>query len=128
MPATPARAEFVVQEFRSVVRSDSAVLAQYGKVARDTGDTPIDTFFDSMADVATMANERGALLGGHARAFRVTVNGLIDLDGAFAMTDALPGAHLRDAELVADLDCVVTTIEAYDTAADQTVLSIWGTV
>ena len=116
MPATPARIAFVRQEFRSYVWSDAGVQTLYGKVARDTGDQPIDTWFDDMT----------ALLGRHARAFRTKVDELVDLDGAFAMTQALPGAQMVDGELFANLACAVVSIESYDTGAEQTTLATWG--
>jgi hypothetical protein len=124
LPATPSRIAFVLEEFRSATWSDPAVQTMYGKVARDTGDAPIDTFFDDMAAVQIMVDERGALLGAHARAFRTKVDGAIDL----AFLSALPGARVIDDELVADMNCAVVAIESYDTGGDQTVLATWGTI
>ncbi|WP_267396192.1 MULTISPECIES: hypothetical protein [unclassified Sphingomonas] len=126
MPATAERAAFVSEEFRSFVWSDPNVQTLYGKVARDTGDTPIDTYFDDMAAVQMMAAERGALLGRHARAFRTKVDHLVDLDGAYAMTAALPGTQIVDDELVANMPAAIVSIEAYDTGAEQTTLASWG--
>lgn len=128
MPATSARAAFVQEEYRSAVWSDADVRTIYGKVARDTKDAPIPTFFDDIADVQAMVDERGALLGGHARAFRVTVGQLMDLSNDLDMRLVLPGAHLKADELVADLDTAVFAIEAYDTEREQTVLGLWGKI
>lgn len=126
MPATAARAAFVAEELRSAVWQDPSVQALYGKVARDTADSPIDTYFDSMADVQTMANERGALLGAHVRAFRLQLADLVDLDGDFSLATALPGARVRIEEAVADMACAIVSIESYDTAAETTTLALWG--
>lgn len=128
MPATPARAEFVAQEFRSATWSDSGVRTLYGKVARDTGDSPIQTFFDNVADAQVLADERGALLGAHARAFRVRIAGLMDLDTDLDMSTVLPAATLIDDVQVANMAVVVANIESYDTADEQTVLAVWGTL
>ena len=128
MPATPTEAAYVQQEFRSAIWESATVLALYGKVARDTGDAPIDTFFDSVADVQTMVNERGALLGAHSRAFRVQIGRLVDLGGDYAMSSLLPGAHVTDTELVADMDCAVTNIESYNTESGQTTVAAWGII
>ena len=128
MPATPERAAFVQTEFRSAVWQDPTVLAQYGRVARDTGDAPIETYFDSIDHVQIMANERGALLGSHSRAFRTKVGILVELEGNFAMSQLLPGIHVRDDELVADMDCACVSIESYDTDAGQTTFVTWGVI
>jgi len=128
MPATPERAAFVQSEFRSAVWEDPAVLAQYGRVARDTADAPVETFFDSMDHVQIMVDERGALLGTHSRAFRTKVGTLVDLDGDFAMGHLLPGIHVRDDELVADMDAACVSIESYDIDAGQTTFVTWGQV
>lgn len=128
MPATPDRIAFVREEFRSFVWSDPSVQSLYGKVARDTGATPVDTFFDDMSAVQAMALERGALLGRHARAFMTKVDELVDLDADFAMEDGLPGVRLVDDELAADLACAVVGIQSYDTGAEQTILASWGII
>ncbi|WP_334656714.1 hypothetical protein [Sphingomonas panaciterrae] len=124
MPATPQRIAFVLEEFRSTTWSDPAVQTMYGKVARDTGDAPIDTYFDDVSAVQAMANERGALLGAHSRAFRTRVDGTLALD----FLSALPGARMIDDELVADMDTAVVAIESYDTGTEQTTLATWGTI
>jgi hypothetical protein len=128
MPATPERAAFVAQGFRSAVWSNSTIRDMYGKVARDTGDQPIETYFDDMSAVQAMVNERGALLGGHARAFKVRIGALLDLEGDLDMATVLPAAHLTADELVADLACAVAAVDSYDTGNGQTTLTLWGTV
>lgn len=128
MPATPARSTFVQQQFRSLVWKSDRVLAQYGKVARDTAESPIDTFFDDMSAVQIMLDERAAILGRHARAFRVQLGTLIDLSGDYALNQALPGVHIKADELVADVDCAVVAIENYDAGSGKTTIAAWGAV
>jgi hypothetical protein len=126
MPATAARAGFVLEEFRSFVWENPNVRSLYGKVARDTKDQPIPTFFDNMSSVEAVALERAALLGQHSRAFRVSVGQLMDLDADLAMQDALPGASIASDELSANFGCAVIAIDSYDTEADRTTLTLWG--
>lgn len=126
MPATPARAAFVQEGFRSAVWRNSAVRDLYGKVARDTKDAPIPTFFDNIADVEAQVEERGALLGQHARAFKVRIGVLVDLDADLDFSQTLPSAALVADELVADFPVAISTIESYDTQGESTTLTAWG--
>lgn len=128
MPATPTRAAFVNEQWRSVVRQNDTVRAIYGKSARDTRDEPIETYFDNIADVQAIASQRGALLEGHARAFRVQIGGLVDLNEAFAMTQALPGVQVVSSELGVSMAAAVVSIDAYDTANDRTTITVWGVI
>lgn len=124
---TPERAAFVQEEFRSVTWESVEIKTLYGKVARDTKDDPIITYFDNEADCYLIAQERGQILGSHARRFKVTVNAILtEADLGFAL--ALPGAHLIDDELVADLDVAVASIETVDFNTGQTTLMVWGRV
>lgn len=126
MPATAARAGFVLEEYRSIVWENPNVRTLYGKVARDTKDQPVPTFFDNMSSVQAIVNERAALLGQHARGFRVTVGKLIDLEITADMQESLPGARVESNELAASFDCAVIAIDSYDTENDRTVLTTWG--
>jgi hypothetical protein len=126
MPATPARAAFVQESYRSAVWRNSAVRDLYGKVARDTKDEPIPTFFDDIDDVQTMVDERGVLLGQHARAFRVKIGALMDMTNDLDFSQTLPAAALLADELAADFACAVPAVESYDTGNDVTTLSVWG--
>lgn len=125
--ATPTRAAFVQQQFRSLVWESAVVRELYGKVARDTKDDPIPTFFDLEEDCYAIAKERGEILGSHARRFRVTVDAILtESDLPFALT--LPGAHLVDDELAADMDVAIASIDNVDFSTGQTTLIVWGRV
>lgn len=126
MPATPARAAFVSEEYRSAVFQNTSIKSLYGKVARDTLDAPIDTFFDDVSAVQSRVNERGALLEKHARAFRLQLAAPVDIDGVFAIDDLLPGATIKSDELVLNMTCAVVAIEAYDTGTGQATVAVWG--
>lgn len=127
MPVSPEQAGFVQQAYRSAIWEDPAVRSMYGKVARDTGENPIPTYFDDIADAQAMADERGALLSGHARAFTVTVQDLDVLDSALLFSETLPAVTLVDDELVANLDCAVIAVASFDMDTGQTQLVLWGT-
>lgn len=127
MVATPERIGFVTREFRSVVWSDSGVRDLYGNVARDTGDAPVETFFDDPDDARAMAEERGALLGAHARRFRVEIAAALD-EAAIDMSEELPAATLIDDELAANLDVAISAIEGVDLERERTSLIVWGTL
>ena len=126
MPATGARAAFVLEAFRSFTWENPNVRAIYGKVARDTKDQPIPTFFDDMTSVEAVARERAALLGQHARAFQATIGALADLGGQLDMQQALPPARIESSELAASFDCVVSAVNAYETEGERTVITLWG--
>lgn len=127
MPATPARAEFVSQAFRTEKWEDPAIKAMYGKSARDTKDEVVETFFDELSAVQTRLDERSPILGGHARRFVVDVAELIDPALIDFDTD-LPGALLIDDEKLANLNTVVTSVDAYDFETETTKLAVWGIV
>ncbi|WP_374139375.1 hypothetical protein [Sphingomonas sp.] len=128
MPATPARAAFVSEEYRSAVYQNTGIKTLYGKVARDTLDAPIDTYFDDVSAVQTMVNERGALLEKHARAFRLQIGAPVDIGGVFAINNLLPGATVKSDELLANMSCAVVAIEAYDTGTGQATVAVWGAI
>ena len=89
MPATPSRIAFVEQQFRSLAWTNPAVTTAYGKVARDTKDQPVATFFSNMTDVHAVLSERAALLGCHARAFHIRTGQLLDLQADLDMGQGL---------------------------------------
>lgn len=126
MPATPARIAFVTQAARSVVWTDAAVKTRYGAAARDTKDEPVETFFDSTADAQTYANQRGALLGGNARRFLVTVTGILSFTGALDYSQSLPGVKIVDDEKLANLNAVITGVPSLDYQTGRTTLACWG--
>lgn len=125
--ATATRAAFSQEEFRSVIWKSTPVREQYGKVARDTKKEPIVSYFDNLEDAQVMVDERGALLGSHARRFRVVVDAILT-EADLNFDTALPGARFIDDELVADLDVVVAAIESVDFNVGQTTLLLWGVI
>jgi len=128
MPATPTRIAFVEQQFRSLAWTNPAVTTAYGKVARDTKDQPVATFFSNMTDVHAVLSERAALLGCHARAFHIRTGQLLDLQADLDMRQGLPGGHVISDELVVDMDGAIVSIDPYDTDAQQLTVAVWGTL
>jgi hypothetical protein len=126
MPATAARIAYVTEAARSVVWTDTGVKTSYGKAARDTLAQPIETFFDDVADAQVIADERGAILGAHARRFTVTTTGLLDFITALPLTPTLPGVHLDDTEKVVDMDCVITGVTSLDYETEKSAVPLWG--
>jgi hypothetical protein len=128
MPAAADRAAFVQQEFRSAVWQSSQVKNDwYGKVARDTKDSPFVSFFSVTTDAKRYIDERGGLLGGHARLFRVVVDGVLTLDD-IDLSQSVPGARLIDDDLVCDFIAGVVAIESVDLENERTTLKLWGIV
>lgn len=123
MVATPARIGFIMEEWRRVIATTSAVETRYGNLARKSDD-PIETFFDDVDDAQIVANARQALLSQERRRFRVAVVGLdevFDLD----WLDGVPVARYIDDERDADRPVLVSEI-AIDLAKDTATLTLWG--
>lgn len=126
MPATAERAAFAKEEFRSAVWKNDNVRNLYGKVARDTKDQPVVSFFDDKDDAQALIEERGALLGVHARRFRPVIDDVIT-DADLGMALAVPAATLIDDDLVADMDVAIVGIEV-DFDAERSTIQVWGTI
>lgn len=128
MPATPERAAFSAEEYRIRTWESQGVRDLYGRVARNTEDVPIESFFADPNHAQVMLNERGLLIGGHARRFRTTVDQLLlasDLD----VSQIAPSVTLIDEELVVeDLVVAVVGIDSVDFETGRTTLSLWGNV
>lgn len=125
MPATAERAAFVREEYRSSVYTNEGVRDLYGKIARDTEDTPVVSFFDEPLHAWYMVQERGAVLSAHARHFKVTIDDVVgeaDLDMALE----LPTATIIDDDLVCDMAAAVVAIDSLDLEGERTVLRLWG--
>lgn len=127
MPATPERIAFIEQPYRSAVWESEDVRTWYGKVARDTKDEPFTSFFDEVTDAQRYVNERGFLLGSHARRFRTTIDGIL-LEDQIDLSQTMPGVQLIDDELVADMIAAVAAIESVDFDNERTILNTWGLV
>lgn len=126
MPATPARISFVVQPYRSALASDAGVLARYGPSARDTGATPVPTYFDDMGDTQAMVNERFALLKADRRKFTVEVAGIVSFTGALDFSQTVPSVQIVDDEKKANFAGAIVGIASVDYDAAKTTIVVWG--
>lgn len=127
MPATPTRIAFVKEQFRSLTIANTGIRDRYGKVARDTAESPVPTFFESMADVNELLGERHALLSADRRRFEVRVAEILDFGGALAFNITTPTVTLIDDEKgVSGRSCIMTQVEAIDYETQTTRLGLWG--
>lgn len=125
MAATPARIGFILQEFRTVSRSDSAVKTRYGDVARDTKGDPFETFFDSTADTDAMALERFNLLSANRRRFRQEAKLSASFKADFDFSQVTPTATVIDDERSANHAAAIVEI-GIDYGANKATLVTWG--
>jgi len=125
MTATPARIGLITQQFRTVEAKDPAVQARYGKDARDTGAEPVETFFDDMADVQAVCDERLKLLKRDYRRFRQTTNNLVDFTGALDFSQKTPAATVIDTDRGANLKSAIVEI-SLDSGGNKTTIVTWG--
>lgn len=124
MPATPARIGFVLEEWRKAISEDGAVRARHGKDARESDD-PIPTFFDSVSDAQTMADERQELLGVERRRFRVEVAGLKDGLALPRTGPLIPNVRYTDPRRGVDMRGTVCEI-GFDFDKQRTTFMVWG--
>lgn len=127
MPATAERAAFVAEQFRSATWESQQVKDLYGRVARDTKDEPYESFFDDPLDAQKMLNERGLLIGSHARRFRTTI-GKVLLESDLDLSQAVPSATIIDDDLVANMTAAIVAVESIDLDDEKTVLNLWGVI
>ncbi len=126
MPALPARIAFVTQSARSYVANDAAIVTRYGTAARDTKDEPVETFFESMSDVASIADARLVLLKADRRKFDIQANGVLAFTGGLDFTQVVPAASVIDTEKgAAGLACAIVAVEV-DYETEATNLTVWG--
>lgn len=125
MTATASRIGFVLQATRNVVASDSAVKTKYGELARDTGDTPVETFFDSTTDAQAMANERLTLLKADRRRFRQEVRGIQSFTGALDYSQTTPAVAVIDDERSASHNAAIVELSV-SYGDGKTTLQTWG--
>ena len=123
MPATSARVAFISQEFRKAVSTTSAVQTRYSSLARQTED-PVETWFDSVTDAQTIADNRQALLSAERRRFRATVTGLTEVM-AVGYTTGVPLARYVDTERQANLSTMIAEI-VIDLGRNNCALTLWG--
>lgn len=123
MPATPARIGFIMQQYRKVTATTSAVQTRYGSLARETED-PVETLFDNVADAQTLATARQSLLSAERRRFRVTTSGMAEVM-ALSYVAGVPLARYVDTEKQADMPALVSEI-VLDLGRDKAALTLWG--
>jgi hypothetical protein len=126
MPATNARIAFVLQATRDVEATDTAIKTAYGELARDTGEAPVETFFDATGDAQTMATERLTLLKANRRRFKQDVRGSDHFSsGTLDYSQKAPTVTVIDDERAANHSALVVGA-SIDLARDKTSLETWG--
>ena len=125
MPATTSRIAFITQQYRSAVAGpDSGVATKYGNLARDTKDTPVESFFESEADAGLMATERLNLLKADRRYFKPTV-----VDAATGLgldySQVTPTATYIDDERQFNAAVAIVAVQV-DLGSERTMLEVWG--
>ncbi len=124
MPATPSRAQFIRQEFRSVTNGPvSSVVAAYGESARRTTE-PIETFFVHQADAQAKCDERMVLLSASRRQMTQTINGEATGLG-LSYTSGSPSVQVIDDERAINHAALVSEI-IISFADEATTIQSWG--
>jgi hypothetical protein len=123
MTATPTRIGFVIEPYRRAVSETPAAAARHGNLARETAD-PLETYFATLADAQTRADERQDILSPDRRRFSVPVadvEAVLDLlDGEKVLT-----ARYVDTERRIDQPMIITEI-VVDTEAQSALIKVWG--
>lgn len=125
MVATASRIGFVTQQYRTVVSSDAAVTTRYGELARDTGDEPIESFFDSPADAQVVNDARLVLLKGSRRRFRMDARGVQTFTGSMDLSQVTPTVTVIDDERSANLPAACVEVSV-DPGGEKTTFANWG--
>lgn len=125
MVATAARIAFVTQEFRTVVSKNDTVHTNYGKVARDTKQDIVETFFEDRADAQAIDDERLSLLSPDRRRFRHEVNDVLSFTGTLDYSQATPAATVIDDERSANHAAAIVEL-GIKFEDDKTTLTTWG--
>lgn len=120
MAALPADIAAAIRDGVTEQWESAAIKARY-RGARDAGSPASEGFFDDPADAASVAAERGALLGVERRRFTVPVQSLLWIDP----TQGLPTFRLIDAGQRADMLCIPARIEI-DLENQETILELFG--
>lgn len=124
MPATPTRATFIRQEFRSVtVGPNTTIDNLYGGLARRTSEA-VETFFETSGDANIILTERVGLLGANRRRMVQEVAG--EQTGLnLTYVGASPTAKVVDDERRIDHNAVISEITV-NFAKETTQLESWG--
>lgn len=127
MPATPARIGFITQPYRKAISGpDSTVEAAYGDLARETDvNAPIETFFDSMADVQAMSDERLDLLSQERGRFQSSLPDGLKFVLGLDYSQVTPTGDVIDPERNTDRPALVTDI-GLDLRRGAASLNQWG--
>jgi len=111
---------------RSYVKSNTAIQTRYGTLARDTLAEPVESFFDSMADVATICDERFTLLSADRYKFQLTLAGIIDMSGSLDYASTAPTVTVVDSEKSANRAAMIVGIGPIDYEANKSTVTVWG--
>jgi hypothetical protein len=124
MPATAATIGFCTAEARiATVGPDSGVVTKYGDAARFT-EEPVETYFDSMDDVAVIAADRLTLLKADRRRFQAEVSGE-DVGLGLTFKPSTPVATFIDDERQASMPVAIVEF-GIDLERGRTALVMWG--
>lgn len=124
MSVTPARAAFILQEFRLARAENANIAAQYGKAARESPD-PVPTGFDNVADAQAVADERIALFGTPRRRFQVSAVGLDEILALDPDAARLTVTRFVDTDRGVDLKMVAGEV-GIDFGRQLCEFTIWG--
>jgi hypothetical protein len=125
MTATPGRIGFVIHQFREVRVEYAGIQTRYGKDARDTGEEPVETFFETVDDADVIARDRFTLLKRDSRRFKQDVNRIVSLAGDLDYSQVTPTARVIDTRREADHLGVVSAF-TIDLGARRTGFETWG--
>lgn len=123
MTATPTRIGFVIEPYRRAVSETPAVALRHGNLARETDD-PLETYFASLADAQTRADERQDLLSPDRRRFSMDI---LDVDAALALLDAEEVMTVRFIDKERGIDTVMLLTEVViDAEGHSAAIKVWG--
>lgn len=123
MPATSSRIGFITNQFRRSIVENSAVLSQYGAVARKSED-PVETFFDDVDDAELVNQERLDLLSAARRRFAVSFDDTDEI-ADLPVGGAVPVVRYVDAERGVDRNMIVCEI-IIDLNKNSAAMPLWG--
>lgn len=127
MPATPARFDFITQEFRVATSGpDSGIVTAYGNLARDvSADEPYETFFAHSDDVAAMTLERYNILRAVRRRFVVTLSAASTFALGLNYTQSAPVGTLIEPKSGANFTAITIRVQI-NLITGGTTLDMWG--
>lgn len=123
MAAIAARIGFIMSSFRRAIATTQAVKDRHGSLARETAD-PVETFFDSVDDAQSIANERQDLLSPERRRFKVTAKA-VDEVANLDLIGGIPIVHYTDRERGADRTMLMSEV-IIDLGRQTVTTTLWG--